>query len=148
MSKYYVQESSGDYSSSQFVSIFMMETSGTLAWDRSRRVKLSLKMLIVWWDHTCHAHLLLHGFHFFLYLSSTCSSAKHLKLEHLRQIISPESFQTTGLTCVYNTYFCLDNPPKILYFNVSHLAQLQNCVGKHNSIINLPPFGVIFVLRT
>ena len=32
MAKYYVQESSGDYSStSQFVSIFMMETSGTLA---------------------------------------------------------------------------------------------------------------------
>ena len=30
MAKYYVQESSGDYSSSQFVSIFMMETSGTL----------------------------------------------------------------------------------------------------------------------
>ena len=29
MAKYYVQESSGDYSS-QSVSIFMMETSGTL----------------------------------------------------------------------------------------------------------------------
>ena len=92
---------------------------------RRRRVKLSLKMLIVWWDHTCHhAHLGLTGillFSLFLYVLSAKTSESNL------------SDKQEGSNYVFQFIFCsftiMDIPYMLKYLGM--ITILWHLVSGH-----------------
>ena len=95
---------------------------------RRRRVKLSLKMLIVWWDHTCHhAHLGLTGillFSLFLYVLSAKTSESNL------------SDKQEGSNYVFQFIFCsftiMDIPYMLKYLGIwSHWHSDEQLTVSH-----------------